>query len=199
MKRILFTVAVSAMISGCTRTQHNYDTTKIEEEQQTIVVDSVPAELLKKTYEEYEDRTSVEYSRKVGCKDFTMYATYNINNRDFLGEKRSSPKTEDFHLIIETFKKGARNIDRVELTLGNRILELRPNYKRSLKPGKFDLVFNFGTMLDNTTYPATISESINGTAKVVFDNGSETFTISKEEFEGFNAIYRSYLIDGGEF
>ncbi len=197
MKRTLVSLAASMMIVGCTKPLHSSDATIVEEAY--VEVDSVPAELLKKTYNEYDDLTSVEYSREVGNKNFKMYATYNIRNRDILGNKLSSPTADDFYLTIETFKSGSKNIDRVELTLGNHHLELRPNYKRSLKPGKFDLVFNFGTMLDNTTYPATISESINGSAKVVFDNGSETFTISKEEFEGFNAIYRSYIIDGGEF
>ena len=162
-------------------------------------LDSVEQSLVLRTYDDYNERTRVTYAGKVKTGNFNMTASYNINKNDILKNRLPEPKTDDFVICVIASHKGARSVSRVELTINGGLYVLRPNHTTFEGNGKFTMIFNIGRLLNNLSYPERISYAERVEARAVFDNGCETFELSKEDLKPVRVIYKSYLIDGGKF
>lgn len=154
---------------------------------------------ISKVYDDFNERTKVSYIGNTRKGNFLMAASYNIEENDILKRRLPKPQAKDFVLSVITSRKGAKDVSRVELTIKNTVYVLRPNYTKYEGSGRFTMLFNFGRMLDNLHYPSYIAFAENAEARVVFDNGSEKWELSKDDLKAFSTIYKSYINDGDKF
>ena len=173
--------------------------TKQEEEVVKLNIEPEEESLISKVYDDFNEQTKVSYIGKAKKQNFYMSASYYINNNDILKNKLPTPKADDFRICIIASHKGARDVSRVEMTINKSMYVLRPNYTKYEGNGKFTMLFNFGRMLDNLNYPKYIAFADRLEARVIFDNGSETCELSKDDLKSVSVIYKSYINDGGKF
>lgn len=196
MKRTLLLVPAFMMIVGCTNHQYNNtDTLQTESVEEEVL--PVDESLIKREYDEYSRRTSVNYALPLRKNDCVVKASYNINEEDILGNKMDQPKTEDFRIHVIAHKRGATNIARVEFTANGGCYEMKPNFTQRQGSGRFEMLFN--STWENRGAQKALATADSATVKVVYDNGSETYTLTKEDLQSIDVIYRSYLLDGGVF
>jgi len=172
-----------------------------EQEEEIIELKIEPEEMarISKVRDDFNERTKVSYIDNTKKGSFCMSASYNIEENDILKKRLPKPKAKDFMICVISSRKGAREVSRVELTINNSTFILRPNYTKHEGYGRFTMLFDFGRMLDNADYPKQIAFAEHAEARVIFDNGSDTYELSKEDLKPVSVIYRSYINDGGNF
>lgn len=177
--------------------------TKVEqpEEEEVVKLNIEPEEmsLISKVYDDFNERTKVSYSGNAKKGNIYIAASYNINKNDIFKNRLPEPQADDFTICVVASHRGAKDVSRVELSINGGLYTLRPNFKKYEGAGKFTMIFNIASSLDNDFYPERISNAERAEARVVFDNGSETCELSKEDLKSISVIYKSYLIDGGKF
>ena len=204
MKKLALSLLALLSFASCdTGTKPLYDlskepTTKEDEVVQLIITDDEAAHI-SKVYDDFNERTKVSYTGNAKKGNFYITASYNINKNDILKNRLPEPKTDDFKICVIASHKGARDVSRVELTINGGLYTLRPNFKKYEGNGRFTMIFNIGRLLDNLSYPERISYAERVEARTVFDNGNETFELSKEDLKSVSVIYKSYILDGGKF
>ncbi|MBO4550790.1 MAG: hypothetical protein J5733_08670 [Bacteroidaceae bacterium] len=203
MKKLALSLLALLAFASCdTGTKPLYDlskeqTTKEDDVVQLIITDDEAAHI-SKVYDDFNERTKVSYigSKKKG--NFYLEASYDIVQNNILKNRLPKPQAKNFLLGIIASRKGARDVSRVELTINNSTYVFRPNYTKHEGNGKFSMIFDFGRMLDNTSYPKYIAFADHAEARVIFDNGSYTYELSKDDLKPVSVIYRSYINDGGK-
>lgn len=198
---LLFTLALFA---GCEiKTKPLYE--QAEEpssesaERPQLQLDSIENTLVLRTYDDFNERTRVSYSGNAKKGNIYIAATYVINKNDIFKNRLPEPQAGDFAICVVASHRGAKDVSRVELSINGGLYTLRPNFKKYEGAGRFTMIFNISHSLGNDFYPERISKAGRAEARVVFDNGSEACELSKEDLKSISVIYKSYLVDGGEF
>jgi len=197
---IFLVVCVFLFNGRCTNRAETAEEPAVDNvEEPQLLLDSLERSLVLKTYDDFNERTKVSYSGNAKKGNIYIAASYNINKNDILKNKLPEPQADDFTICVVASHRGAKDVSRVELSINGGLYTLRPNFKKYEGAGKFTMIFNIARSLDNNFYPERISKAERAEARVVFDNGSETSELSKEDLKSISVIYKSYIIDGGKF
>lgn len=172
-----------------------------EQEEEVIELNIEPEEMarISKVRDDFNERTKVSYIDNTKKGSFCMSASYDIEENDILKNRLPEPQADDFTICVVASHRGAKDVSRVELSINGGLYTLRPNFKKYEGAGRFTMIFNISRSLDNHFYPERISEAERAEARVVFNNGSDTYELSKEDLKPVSVIYKSYLVDGGKF
>lgn len=172
-----------------------------EQEEEVIELNIEPEEMarISKVHDDFNERTKVSYIDNTKKGSFCMSASYDIEENDILKNRLPEPQADDFTICVVASHRGAKDVSRVELSINGGLYTLRPNFKKYEGAGRFTMIFNISRSLDNHFYPERISEAERAEARVVFNNGSDTYELSKEDLKPVSVIYRSYINDGGKF
>ncbi len=203
MKTICLLIVLVLCYSCGTKSNPLYEQAEeqsvVEVEEPHLQLDSMERSLVLKTYDDFNERTKVSYSGNAKKGNIYIAASYNINKKDIFKNRLPEPQADDFTICVVASHRGAKDVSRVELSINGGLYTLRPNFKKYEGAGKYTMIFNISRSLDNHFYPERISEAERAEARVVFDNGSETCELSKEDLKSISVIYKSYLVDGGKF
>ena len=190
-----FIMAAACMVLSCCTVKH-YEPSEASETENTI--EPVDSSLVSRNYSEYDQKTTVSYAGDIKKSDCTLMATYTISETDRLKNKLAEPLTDEFRLAVIAHKDGATSIDRIEVT-ADTTYTLRPNHTESEGKGTFTLLVNISCMNRNLGVEKMLGTADAADVKVVYDNGSETYKLAKDDLLPFSTMYRSYLLDGGVF
>lgn len=204
MKKVVFAFMTILAFTSCdVRTKPLYDLSEEQTEQEDeaveLTISPEEATHISKVHDDFNERTKVSYVGSTKKGNFYISASYNIEENDILKKRLPKPQAKDFVLCVIASRKGAMDVSRVELTINNDVCVLRPSFSKYEGNGKFTMLFNIGQLLGNLSYPKYIAFAGHADARVIFDNGSDTYKLSKEDLKPVSVIYRSYINDGGKF
>lgn len=188
-------LVVLASCSGSTSQNSTYiDSTEQTQEEHSFEMPD--PNLVSREHSDYDQKTSVTYKGVHTDKGIYVSASYCLNEADMITkEKLSTPQVDDLQLCMVVSKKGATNIDRVEVGVGAEQYTMVPNFKQSKVSGLFTLLFNISTMNGNNDVPEKLSTTERAYITVVFNNGSEKYELTKEDLLPVRTIYNSYILD----
>ena len=204
MKKLVFIAALLLLcVAACffSDKKSPVEQVQTEHEEEAVELSIEPEDVahISKVHDDFNERTNVSYIGNKKKGSFFMSASYSIEENDILKNRLPKPQAKDFMLCVIASRKGARDVSRVELTINKAVYVFRPNYTKDEGNGKFTMLFNFGRLLDNLSYPKYIAFADHAEARVIFDNGSDSYELSKDDLKPVSIIYKSYINDGGKF